>query len=453
MSEASTTFAEQTHSPAATLRVQAAVNAKRRGETLQADTIREIIQDFVAGAITDYQMAAWLATVAAIGLSDNELVALTEAYVDGSTSLALNNLPRPVVDKHSTGGVGDKTTLIVVPIVAACGLTVVKMSGRGLGFAGGTIDKLESIPGLRLELQAEDVLRIAEEVGMVITGQSSQLAPGDGATYRLRDVTGTVESIPLIAASIMSKKIAVGSDALVLDVKTGDGALIADREQARELAQTMVRIGERMGLSTVALLSDMSQPLGQNIGNQLELLEAVSVLRGTQVPGLSETCLELATAMLCAADNELNYRDASEQARKAIETGAALDTFRRWVIAQGGDAEFIDHPEIWAPQRTLEVRCDQAGWISSVSARAVGTVALEAGAGRLRADQPIDYRVGVVVHRRVGDRVESGDLLAELIMFDGDEAALVGELSRAFSISSVPVPPIGAAHELIRASQ
>ncbi|MFD4789744.1 thymidine phosphorylase [Streptomyces sp. NPDC058459] len=425
---------------AASARIQSAVVAKRLGGTMKPADIRAVIDDFVAGRVPDYQMAAWLATVACSGLDMGETAALTEAYVAGGQLLDLKRLGRTVLDKHSTGGVGDKVSMIVVPIVAACGVAVVKMSGRGLGHAGGTIDKLESVPGLRLDLDADEIYEVIDRVGMVITGQSAALAPGDGATYALRDVTGTVESIPLIAASIISKKVAVGADGLVLDVKTGAGALIPDREKATLLAESMIELAGRFGLGCQAVLSDMSQPLGRAVGNALEVKEALAVLQGEEVPGLSELCRTLAGLMLRNADPELSDTAADEAITAALTSGAAHRRFLDWAAAQGGDVRVLESPEL-LPIATYRrpVLADHSGWVQHVDPRAVGMAALHVGAGRLAHNARLDLGSGVVVLRRVGDAVRAGEPLAELHCSTASPDTATDLLAKAFTIGDAPV--------------
>lgn len=426
--------------PDPALRVTRSVADLRRGIPLDPAVGRHIVRDYLCGDIADYQVSAWLATIAAVGINRDAVVGLTRAYLADRPPLDLTALSGPVVDKHSTGGVGDKTTLVVSPIVAACGTTVVKMSGRGLGFAGGTIDKLESVPGLRVDLGPEEMIEVAGSVGMVVSGQTKDLAPGDAATYRLRDVTGTVESVPLIAASIMSKKLAVGADALVLDVKVGEGALVPGIDDARRLAELMIGIGHETGIRTRALLADMSQPLGRAVGNLIEVQEAVSVLQGKDVPGLTDLSLELASEMLCAADPSLDVAKAAVRVREAVSSGRALETFRAWLVAQGGEPRVVDEPESLPRAARHAVLSRTAGWVGSVSARSVGTVALGLGAGRRRTQDQLDHLAGVLVHRRVGDRVARGDLLAEVVTNRALPDPHVAELAAAFEI--VPSPPV-----------
>jgi pyrimidine-nucleoside phosphorylase len=428
-----------TISKTASERVLAGIALKRSGERLPPELLRRTIADFVGGRIPDYQMAAWLATVACQGMDLAETIELTRAYVDSGTTLNLRESGGPIVDKHSTGGVGDKTSLIVVPLVASCGVAVAKMSGRGLGFAGGTLDKLESIKGLRLDLNAAEVKSVLSKANMVITGQHAELVPGDEATYALRDVTGTVDSIPLIAASVMCKKIAMGSDGVVLDIKAGGGALIPGYEGATQLAEVMTGIGRSFGLPTRAVLSDMNQPLGYAVGNAVELREAIAVLRGKEIPGLTELCRVLARLMLQVADHGLSDTAADTRIRAALESGAAFEQLRRWVAAQGGDARQIDHPELLpAARRTQVVTSQDSGWIQALDARLVGAAAARIGAGRFAKGQQLDHAVGIILRRKAGDHVSRGEALAEVHLNTADDD-VARRIRDAFTIG--PQPP------------
>jgi len=412
-----------------------AISRKRSGLALADDQVGRLIADYVAQRVPDYQMAAFLATVACQGMSVAEASALTRAYVDSGDQLRLRDLGRTVLDKHSTGGVGDNVSLVVVPVVAACGIAVVKMSGRGLGYAGGTVDKLESIPGLRLDLGVAEAHRLVREVGMVITGQSPELVPGDQATYALRNVTATVESIPLIAASIISKKVAVGAHGLLLDVKTGAGALVPDLAAAQQLAELMVQLAGAFAIPCRAALTDMSQPLGHAVGNALEVKEALGVLRGEHVPGLSELCRILARMMLQLADPELSDCRADDTVAEAIDGGAAHEQFLSWARAQGADVRCLEQPELLptAPYRTV-VTAERSGWVAEVAPRAIGTAALRVGAGRLVHEAVLDPAAGVVLHRRVGDLVRAGEQLADVHHSSDDADDAVALARSAFTI-------------------
>jgi pyrimidine-nucleoside phosphorylase len=436
---------------AATMRVLAAIADKRAGRRMDAATISAIVADFVDGRVPDYQMAAWLATVACRNLDAEETAALTDAYVDSGTRIRLRDDGRPIVDKHSTGGVGDKVTLYVAPIVAACGVAVGKVSGRGLGFAGGTVDKLQSIRGLRMDLSADEMRTTLKLVGMTITGQSDDLVPGDRATYGLRDVTGTVDNIPLIAASVMSKKIAAGTNGVVLDVKYGEGALIPERDRSEELARAMVDIGERSGLACRAVVSDMNRPLGYAVGNALEVKEALAALRGTPVAGLDELGGLIARLMLQIARPELDDTAADGLVREAIDSGAAWRQFRRWVAAQGGDVRQIDDPDLLpSAAHRLEVLAEEPGWVTAIAARPIGEAATLAGAGRLRYDQPIDPGAGVMLCRQLGERVENGQPLAELHWSgEKDVEPLTSAVRAAFTLAAEPAGPGPVVHKVI----
>lgn len=433
----------------ASARIQASVVDKRNGLPLSGPDIHSVIDDFVHGRVPEHQMAAWLATVACRGLNSAELTALTEAYVAGGERLRLDQVGHVVLDKHSTGGVGDKLSLIVTPVVAACDVAVVKMSGRGLGHAGGTVDKLESISGLRLGLAPDEIYPIVQRVGMTIVSQSAALAPGDDATYALRDVTGTVESIPLIAASIISKKVAVGAHGLVLDVKTGAGALIPDYAMATQLAETMVRLAGHFGLGCLGALTDMSQPLGHAVGNALEIKEVLAVLQGERIPGVWEACLVLARLMLQSADPALTDAEAEARVEKAIASGAAYDRFLAWVSAQGGDRRVLEQPTLLPnSQHVLPITADRSGWVHSADPRDVGMAAVHVKAGRLSHNASLDHGSGVVVVRRLGDRVEVGETLAELHYNDGDIETATRLLTRAFTVSDERPTPQPVIHRV-----
>ncbi|ONH31426.1 thymidine phosphorylase [Pseudofrankia asymbiotica] len=415
-----------------------AVARTRAGTALAAEEIELLVADFVAGRIPDYQMSAWLATVACRGLSRAETVALTRAYVTGGDTLDFAATGRVVLDKHSTGGVGDTVSLIVAPLVAACGVAVAKMSGRGLGLTGGTIDKMESIRGLRLELGTDEVYRMVDQVGMVITGQSASLTPGDKATYALRDVTGTVDSLPLIAASIVSKKIAVGAHGVLFDVKTGAGALIPDQDRALELARLMVEVATGAGLRCRAVLTDMSQPLGYAVGNALEVREALDVLRGQEIPGLTELCRTIAALMLRSADPGLAPEEAERKVRGTLAGGEGYEQFLRWAAAQGAEPDALAEPGgLPIAECQEQVLADRDGYVHDVDPRAIGTAAMRVGAGRLVKGGPLDHSAGVVLRHQVGDQVSAGEPLAVIHHRDGVEPP-VGLVRDAFRVSESP---------------
>jgi pyrimidine-nucleoside phosphorylase len=435
---------------AAAARVPAAVNRKRAGAELDDDEIAAIVADFVAGRVPDYQMAAWLATVACRGLSTVELAALTRAYTNGGGRLDFRAVDGPVVDKHSTGGVADTTTLIVVPVVAACGGPVVKMTGRALGFAGGTLDKLESIPGLRTHLAADEVVPMLASVGMVITGQSDDLTPGDGATYALRDVTGTVESIPLIAASIISKKVAVFADGLTLDVKTGAGALVQDRGDAVLLIETMLGLAKSFGLSGRAVLSDMSQPLGPAVGNALEIRQALAVLRGGRPGRLWELCVTISRLMLQSVDPTLTDSAALAMIERVIDDGSAYEMFVRWAVAQGAEPDALTNERFATAANRVPIVSVAGGWVTGIDPRAVGNATLLVGAGRLAHNATLDHGSGVLLHRQVGDRVDRGDLLAELLYNSGDAETARSMVAAAFALGDERPTPPAVVHQIFQ---
>lgn len=385
---------------------------KRDRQELTREEIEFFITGFTRGDIPDYQAAAWAMAVLLNGMSARETADLTLVMAHSGEVLDLSGVISIAVDKHSTGGVGDKTTLVVEPLVAAGGLPVGKMSGRGLGFSGGTLDKIESIPGFRTDLTTEEFLAQLKEDGLVLTGQTADLAPADGKLYALRDVTATVPSIPLIASSIMSKKIAAGAQAIVLDVKVGRGAFMETLEQARELAETMVSIARHADRRAIALLSDMNQPLGWAVGNALEVLEAIQTLHGNGPPDFVQHCLEVAGHMLHLGQVAADVDTGKELARQALESGQGWAFFRRLVEAQEGDVAYVDHPERLPKARWVEVvPAPHEGYLAEINARVVGETAVELGAGRAKKGDPIDRAVGVVVHHKVGDRVARGEPL------------------------------------------
>jgi len=414
---------------------------KRDGEELSTEEIEFFVRGFNDGDIPDYQAAAWAMAVLLRGMSPRETTDLTMAMAASGEQLDLSSVVPYSVDKHSTGGVGDKTTLVVLPAVAACGVPVGKMSGRGLGFSGGTLDKLESIPGYRADLTAQQFLQQLADIGLVLSGQSVDLAPADGKLYALRDVTGTVLSIPLIASSVMCKKIAAGSQAIVLDVKMGSGAFMRDLPQAEELAGLMVDIGRRCGRVVVALISDMNQPLGEAVGNALELAEALRTLAGGGPEDFRQHCLEIAGHMLVLAGKAADLRIAKERVSAALADGSALQRFRALVIAQGGDSAYVDQPER-LPKASLirEVASPQSGFLEQIDAREIGLAAAGLGAGRSKKGDRIDHAVGVLVHHKVGDRIEAGEALFTVHGNDpGKLEEAEARVSAAHRWSSAPV--------------
>ncbi len=411
---------------------------KRHGQELAADELCEVVAAYTAGDIDDAPMAAWLMAVCCEGMTEAEAWALTEAMTDSGERLDLSGLSRPTVDKHSTGGVGDKVTLVAGPIAAACGACVAKMSGRGLGHTGGTIDKLETIPGLSTQVAPDDFMAQAERVGLVVAAQSMALAPADGKMYALRDATGTVDSPALIASSIMSKKLAAGADAIVLDVTVGSGAFMRERVEALSLAELMVSIGRRAGRCVGALLTDMDQPLGEAVGNAIEVEEAVRALRGLGPRDVHEVSVAVAAWMLVAARIAADEASGRAMAEEAIASGAALDALREMVQAQGGDVAALDRPMLGHESAELgRWGASEAGWVTCLDARGVGYAALAAGAGRRRKTDEVDPAAGVRLLRKVGDRVEPGDILAEVTARSHERLiAAFEELDRAYQIGN-----------------
>ena len=382
---------------------------KRDGLELSKEDIESFVAGFARGEIPDYQVSAWAMAVVLRGMSPRETYDLTMALVASGETLDLSAIARRPVDKHSTGGVGDKTTMVVEPAAAACGVPVAKMSGRGLGYSGGTLDKLESIPGFRVELTTEQFLRQLKEIGLVLCGQTVDLAPADGKLYALRDVTGTVGSPALIAASVMSKKIASGAWGIVLDVKTGTGSFMPTVSEAAALARRMVDIGRRAGRRVVALISDMNQPLGNAVGNALEVQEALATLRGGGPADFREHCLRVAGHMLILSGKTRDLGAARRRVAAALDDGTALAKFRALVAAQGGDARQVDDPELLPKAKLVEtVPAPKSGCLKEVNAREIGVASVMLGAGRMKKGDPIDPAVGFVIHHKVGDRVEKG---------------------------------------------
>ena len=386
--------------------------AKRAGDEHDPTDLADFVSAYTAGQVPDYQMSAWLMAVCWRGMSEAETAALTSAMAESGELLELHDLPN-TVDKHSTGGVGDKTTLVLAPLLAAMGGTVAKMSGRGLGHTGGTVDKLESIPGFRTDLSEEAFLAQARSVGVVVTGQSKDLAPADGLLYALRDATGTVESLPLIASSIMSKKLAGGAKSMVLDVKVGSGAFMKTLDDARALAEAMVSIGGHAGREVRAVISNMSEPLGLAVGNALEVDEAVRCLQGDGPADLLELSLTLASEVLAAA----GLPSSRQELLHAISSGRAYEKMEEWVAAQGGDVSALGRLE--RAEGEWQLRAERAGVVGRIDALAVGRAAGALGGGRSRKDDRIDMGVGIVLHRKVGDEVEAGGPLLTVYHRDG----------------------------------
>ena len=417
---------------------------KRDGLPLTREEITFFIQEYAAGRIPDYQASAWAMAVLLKGMTEQETTDLTLAIAQSGEVLDLSGVVELAVDKHSTGGVGDKTTLVVEPVVAACGLPVGKMSGRGLGFSGGTLDKMESIPGYRTNLSTDEFVAQLRAIGLVLTGQTADLAPADGKLYALRDVTGTVPSMPLIASSVMSKKIAGGAQAILLDVKIGLGAFMNTVAEGKELAERMVAIGRLSGRRVMAMLSDMNQPLGAAVGNALELREAIDTLHGGGPADFREHCLEAAARLLVLGKKAASLEQARAQAETALADGRAWEKFRTLVAAQGGDVRFIDEPAR-LPSAAVEVvvKARRAGWLAQVHARIIGETAVEMGAGRARKEDSIDHGVGILVHVKVGDSVAVGQPLFTIYARTQEEAAAArARLDQSLAWSDAYVSPL-----------
>lgn len=388
------------------------IEKKRDGHVLTDDEIQFIVSGYTKGEIPDYQMSAFLMAVFYKDMTDEEITTLTLAMANSGEMIDLSSIQGIKVDKHSTGGVGDTTTLILAPLVASVGVSVAKMSGRGLGYTGGTIDKLEAIPGFHVELPDDEFIRLVNESHVAVIGQSGDLAPADKKLYALRDVTATVDSIPLIASSIMSKKIAAGADAIVLDVTTGEGAFMKNIDEARRLAETMVRIGHLANRQTMAVISDMSQPLGEAIGNSLEVVEAIDTLKGQGPEDLVEMCYILGSQMVVLAKKAETLEEARKMLEEALESGKALDKFREMIRNQGGDDSIIDEPErLLTAKYEIELPAKKSGVVQKIVANEIGIAAMLLGAGRATKEDEIDYAVGLKLHKKVSMPVEAGESL------------------------------------------
>lgn len=391
------------------------IEKKRDGIELTADEIQFVIKGYTDGSIPDYQVSALTMAIFFQGMTENERANLTMAMVESGDQIDLSKIEGIKVDKHSTGGVGDTTTLVLGPLVAAVGVPVAKMSGRGLGHTGGTIDKLEAVDGFHVEIENEEFIKLVNQNKIAVIGQSGNLTPADKKLYALRDVTATVDSIPLIASSIMSKKIAAGADAIVLDVKTGAGAFMKTLDDSRELAKAMVRIGNNVGRNTMAVISDMSQPLGYAIGNALEVKEAIDTLKGEGPEDLTELCLTLGSHMVFLAKKADTLKEAREKLENAMKDGSALETFKVFLSSQGGDASVVDNPErLPQAKYTFELEAKQDGYVSEIVADEIGTAAMLLGAGRATKESEIDLAVGLILRKKIGDRVQKGESLVTI---------------------------------------
>lgn len=418
------------------------IQKKRDGLELSTEEISFLIEGYSNGTVPDYQMAAWAMAVFFRGMTPKETADLTLAMARSGDQIDLSRIQGIKVDKHSTGGVGDTTSLVLAPLVAAAGVPVVKMSGRGLGHTGGTIDKLEAIPGFQVEQTQEQFIEQVNSIGVAIISQSGNITPADKKLYALRDVTATVNSIPLIASSIMSKKIASGADSIVLDVKTGDGAFMKELEQSIELAQAMVEIGEQVGRSTIAVITGMEEPLGLAVGNTLEVIEAIETLQGHGPKDLEELCLTLGAHMLLLGGKGASYDDARGQLARLIASGEALAKFKELIMAQGGDASVVDATDrLPSAARVIPVGASRGGYVSAIAAEAIGVAAMLLGAGRATKESTIDLGVGVMLRKKVGDAVAPGEPLAELYVNEASDALIDEVRNRilaAYTLSATP---------------
>jgi len=415
------------------------IERKRDGGELTARELEELMLGYAKGEVPDYQLAAFCMAVFFRGLTAAETYALMEAMIKTGETVDLRSaLGRKVVDKHSTGGVGDKTSIAVGPIVAACGVPFAKMSGRGLGHTGGTLDKLESIPGFRIELSTQELISQVQSAGMAIVGATADLVPADKRLYALRDVTATVDNYSLIAASIMSKKIAGGAEAIVLDVKVGDGAFMKSEADARTLAEAMLELGRLAGREVVCLLTDMDQPLGWAVGNALEIREAIATLRGEGPPDFVELVLAASSRLLTLSDLGVDEAEARQRVTRSLEDGSAVEAYERWVRAQGGDPDESVLPK--APV-VRELEATSAGYVAELGAVCVGQAALHLGAGRQTKDDEIDHAVGIMCLRKRGDRVAQGEVLCEIhAQTEKAAAEAARELEKAYVLADEPPP-------------
>jgi pyrimidine-nucleoside phosphorylase len=420
------------------------IRTKRDGGTLSRESLEYFIRGHCRGDVSDPQMAAFQMAVLLRGMTFQETVDLTDVMTHSGSVISFDDLPAPKVDKHSTGGVGDKVSLILAPVIAACGAYVPMLSGRGLGHTGGTLDKLESIPGYRTALEIEEFKRVVREIGFAMASQSEDLVPADRRMYALRDVTATIESPPLIAGSILSKKRAEGIDTLVLDVTTGDGAFMRTDREAEELAGLLVRVGAALGLRVRAFLTLMDQPRGRAIGNWLEVREAIDCLKGVWISDLMEVTLTMGGSLLQISGVARGLAEGREKCREAISSGRAYETFLRGVRRQGGDATYLENPEKYGNAKFREeVRAPRTGWVTGMSTRAIGELAVDLGAGRRKKEDAIDPRAGICMEVRIGDQVQRGDLLAAVHAADGNAAlTAVRQLQAYVAIGDEPVDPV-----------
>lgn len=417
------------------MRMVDVLEKKRDGLELTKEEIDFVIEGYTNGEVPDYQMSAFLMAVYFQDMTTEERVNLTKAMVESGEQVDLSEIDGVKVDKHSTGGVGDTTTLILAPLVAAVGVPVPKMSGRGLGHTGGTVDKLESIAGFKVEIEPETFIELTNKNKVAVVGQSGNLTPADKKIYSLRDVTATVNAIPLIASSIMSKKIASGADAIVLDVKTGSGAFMKSLDDSKELAHAMVQIGNGAGRETIGVISDMNQPLGFAVGNALEVKEAIDTLRGEGPEDLHELCLELGSRMVYLGKKADSIEEAKEMLEEAIQSGKAIETFKTMIAAQGGDASIVDAPEkLPTSSYTFEVEAKEDGFVSEIIANEIGIAASLLGAGRMTKESEIDLAVGLVLNKKIGDAVKKGESLVTIHSNREDVKEVIDKIYDSYSI-------------------
>jgi pyrimidine-nucleoside phosphorylase len=426
------------------LRPQDVIRKKRDGKSLSQEEIRFFVDGITKGTIADYQISALLMAIYLNGMDEDEQQALTEAMLNSGSILDFSDIPKPKADKHSTGGVGDKTSLIIAPMVAACGLCVPMISGRGLGHTGGTLDKLESIPGYRVNLSSSEFRKTLEEVGYAMAGQTVEIAPADKKMYALRDATSTVEAIPLIVASIISKKGAAGLGAMVIDVKVGNGAFMRDEARAKDLAHALVSTGNSCGIKTRALLTDMNQPLGRAVGNSLEVLECINLLRGEIEPAAKpvlDLSVELSAQMLVLAETEETLDGARNRLRRVLDSGAALACLQKNIVAQGGDARVCERPSDFLPlvKDSVKVESPRSGYIKTVDTAEIGHTIAAIGGGRIRIEDVIDPTVGFIAERKIGDQVKAGDVIG--VVYCGDSAnaeEAAGRITAAYQVEDEP---------------
>lgn len=413
------------------------IQDKRNGKELSDEQIDFFIQGYTNGEIPDYQASALLMAIYFKGMSPKETALFTQSMVDSGEKLDLSQIKGVKIDKHSTGGVGDKISLIVTPMVSSLGVPIAKMSGRGLGHTGGTLDKLESISGFNIELSKEQFIELVNDYGLALIGQTGNLAPADKKLYALRDVTGTVNSLPLIASSIMSKKIAMGADGIVLDVKTGSGAFMKNLEDATDLAKEMVSIGNSLNKNTVAVITDMNQPLGHEVGNANEVKEVIQVLKGEKIDDLLTISLAIATQMCLANGVFTDENEAKNALIKSIEDGSALNKFKQFISNQGGDPSVVDDPNrLPQPRHRYDLKLDKKGFIHGIEAEAVGQAALYLGAGRAKKDDNIDHSAGITLHKKIGDAVREGEAVATLFSLNEITSSAIEKLTEAYTIKS-----------------